>query len=61
MTLQRRHQLDDLVGIGADHVMRHHRFQLPEPPGADLGQDRAFHRDGFGHHDIEGADAVGRE
>ena len=53
--------LDDLVGIGADHVMRHHAFELPEPPGADLGQHRALHRDGLGHHDVEGADAVGGE
>ena len=50
---------DDLVGVGADHVMRHHAFELAEPPGADLGQHRALHRDGLGHHHVEGADAVG--
>ena len=51
----------DLVGIGADHVMRHHAFELIEPPRADLGQHCALHRDGLGHHDVECADAVGRE
>ena len=61
MILQRRHLPDDLVGIGADHVMRHHAFELAEPPGADLRQHRALHRNGLGHHDVEGADAVGGE
>src|SRR5713226_2181514 len=59
MSLQRRHFIDDGVGIGADHVMRHHALELVEPPGADLGQYRALHRDRFGHDHVEGADAVG--
>ena len=50
---------DDLVGVGADHVMRHHAFELAEPPRADLRQHRALHRNGLGHHDVERADAVG--
>ena len=41
--------------------MRHHAFELAEPPGADLGQHRALHRNGLGHHDVERADAVGGE
>ena len=61
MGFQRRHFPDDRIGVGADHVMRHHAFELIEPPGADLGEHRALHRDGLGHHHIEGADAVGRQ
>ena len=61
IVLQRRHVADDLVGVGRDHVMRHHAFELPEPVGADLGQHCALHRNGLGHHHIEGADAVGGE
>ena len=29
MVLQRRHLLDDLIGVGADHVMMHHAFECP--------------------------------
>ncbi len=59
MALQRRHLADDLVGVGADHVMMDHALELLEPPRADLGQHRALHRDGLGHDHVEGADAVG--
>src|ERR1700722_19168532 len=59
MALQRGHLADDLIGVGADHVVMDHALELVEPPGADLGQHRAFHRDGFGHDNVEGADAVG--
>jgi hypothetical protein len=58
MVFKRRHFVDDRVGVGADHVMRHHALELIEPPGADLRQHRALHRDGLGHDDVEGADAV---
>ncbi|MGY4316941.1 hypothetical protein ACVWW1_006268 [Bradyrhizobium sp. JR3.5] len=61
MILQCRHCADDLVGIGADHVVRHSAFELPEPPGADLGQHCALHRNGFRHHHVECRDAVGGE
>jgi hypothetical protein len=61
MVLERRYLRDDRIGIGADHVMRHHALEPLEPPGADLRQHRAFHRDGLGHHDVKGADAVGGE
>src|SRR5439155_21080393 len=59
MIAQRRDLGDDGLSVGADHVMRHHALEPLEPPGADLGQHRALHRNGFGHHDVEGADAVG--
>ena len=59
MIPERGHLLDDFIGIGADHVVMHHAFELREPPGADLREHRALHRDGFGHHDVERADAVG--
>ncbi|OIQ70276.1 hypothetical protein GALL_481110 [mine drainage metagenome] len=61
MILQNRYFADDGVGVGADHVMRHNAFKLIEPPGADLGQHRALHRDGLGHDHVESADAVGGE
>ena len=56
---QRRDFLNDFVGVGADHVMRHHAFEPPKPPRADLRQHRALHWDGFRHHHVERADAVG--
>ena len=59
MFMQHGYFADDGIGVGADHVMRHHALELVEPPRADLGQHRALHRDGFGHHNVEGADAVG--
>src|SRR5262249_31054074 len=52
---QIRYLADDLVRIGADHVMRHGTFELPEPPGADLGQHRTLHRNGLRHDHVERA------
>ena len=59
MPAQRGHFTDDLVGIGADHVMMDDAFELLEPPRADLGQYRAFHRNGLGHYHVKSADPVG--
>jgi hypothetical protein len=60
MLAERGDHFYDLVDVGGKHVMAHEALELAQPPGGDLRQDRALVRDGFGHHDVERADAVGR-
>ena len=56
---KRWHLGDDLVDVRREHVMVHEALELPEPPRRDLCENRALVRNGLGHHDVEGADAIG--
>jgi hypothetical protein len=49
---------DNVVGISRDQMMLYATLELLTPPGAQLRQDAALMRHGFGHDDIEGAHAI---
>ena len=57
---QQGHAPDDLIDVGGEQVVRHHRVQAREPERAHLGEHRALVRDRFEHHDIERTDPVAR-